>query len=279
MTILVTGATGQVGSDVVATLRTRGHEVLAPVKAEMDISDAESVEAYFHANAVDAVIHCAAWTAVDAAEDMIEKCRAVNVFGTSYLTNQCIMADIPIIYISTDYVFNGSGNTPWRVNDPTDPINQYGLSKRDGELEIQRHRKHFIVRTSWAYGVNGGNFVKTMLNLSQNSVNVRVVADQIGSPTYTPDLAKLLSDMVVTEKYGTYHVCNEGYCSWFEFAEEIFRLANVDTEVIPVTSEQFHARAKRPMNSRLDTTCLESAGFSKLPCWKDSLKRFFNNEL
>ena len=276
MKILVTGSSGQLGYDVVRVLEGKGFDVLAPKRAEMDITDGESVDSYFYEHLPNAVIHCAAYTAVDAAEDETELCRAVNVGGTANIADNCSKYDIPMVYISTDYVFNGTGDGPWKVGDGTDPINAYGLSKRDGESVVLRLAKHFIVRTSWVFGVHGKNFAATMLRLSQTRDTVRVVDDQYGSPTYTADLAELLADMVVTDKYGVYHAHNESYCTWADFAEEIFRQSGLPTKVERITTAEYPLKARRPLNSRMDTSSLTDAGFKLLPDWKDALSRYLD---
>ena len=276
MKVLVTGSSGQLGYDVVRVLEERGFDVLAPRRAEMDITDRESVDSYFYEHLPNAVIHCAAYTAVDAAEDEIELCRAVNVGGTENIADNCSKYDIPMVYISTDYVFNGSGDELWKVTDGTDPINAYGLSKRDGESIVLRLAKHFIVRASWVFGVHGKNFAATMLRLSQTRDTVRVVDDQYGSPTYTADLAELLADMVVTDRYGTYHAHNESICTWADFAEEIFRQSGLPTKVERITTAEYPLKARRPLNSRMDTSSLTDAGFNLLPDWKDALSRYLD---
>ncbi len=274
MRILVTGINGQLGYDVDKELRRRGHTVLAPSHSVMDITDPMAVERYFSEYCPESVIHCAAYTAVDNAQDEIEQCRNVNVDGTRNIVANCSKCNIPILYVSTDYVFNGTGDRPWAPSDPTDPINVYGQSKRDGEEEVLKAEKHFIVRISWVFGINGRNFIKTMLRLSESRDVVSVVDDQYGSPTYTKDLAILLVDMIVTDKYGIYHAHNEGVCSWADVAEEIFKISNLDTKVIRISSEQYPMKAKRPMNSRMSTETLVKNGFCLLPDWKDALARF-----
>lgn len=276
MKVLVTGASGQLGHDVVKVLGERGFAVLAPSHAEMDITDRASVDSYFDTFEPDAVMHCAAYTAVDRAEDEPELCRKVNVEGTRNLAENCARSDIPMMYVSTDYVFDGTGDGFWEVGDPTNPINVYGLSKRDGENEVLKLSKHYVIRISWVFGINGNNFVKTMIRLSQTRDEINVVDDQCGSPTYTPDLAVLMADMVVSEKYGIYHARNEGVCTWYGFAKEIFRFAGSEIKVNPITSDQYPMKARRPMNSRLSVSSLKDAGFNMLPDWHDSLARFMN---
>ena len=219
------------------------------------------------------MIHCAAWTAVDAAEDDEDGCRKVNVDGTMNLVRECDRLGIPIVYISTDYVFDGSGERPWKEDDPVCPVNVYGKSKCDGETVVRSYFRHFIVRISWVFGINGKNFIRTMLNLSQKTDTVRVVADQFGSPTYTADLAPFLCDMVSTEEYGTYHAHNSGVCSWYDVAVETFGAAGLSTEVVPITSSEYPMKAVRPLNSRMDSSKFERA-FGSLPDWKDAVDRF-----
>lgn len=274
MKVLVTGASGQLGSDVVKYLLDHGHQVIAPSREEMDIVSVSRVSGYFQENTPSAVIHCAAWTAVDAAEDNEELCRLVNADGTRNIVESCRALDIPLVYISTDYVFDGSGDRPRKVNEPTNPINIYGKSKEEGERIVEKYPKHFIVRISWVFGNNGKNFIKTMLNLSKKTETVKVVDDQFGSPTYTVDLAPLLTEMILSKKYGTYHAHNEGYCSWYDVAVKVFEIADIKERVIPIKSEEYPMKARRPFNSRLDTSSLTENGFVKLPPWEDAVKRF-----
>jgi len=274
LTVLVTGVKGQLGYDVVKELNKRGHKAIGVDIDEMDITDAASVEKVITEANPDAVIHCAAYTAVDAAEDNEELCRRVNAEGTAHITKVCKALDCKLMYISTDYVFDGQGERPWEPDDVRQPLNVYGQTKYEGELAVEQLEKFFIVRIAWVFGVNGKNFIKTMLNLGRTRDKLTVVADQIGSPTYTFDLARLLVDMIETDKYGRYHATNEGLCSWYEFACEIFRQAGINVEVAPVTSDQYPAKAKRPMNSRMDKSKLEENGFVRLPSWQDALGRY-----
>jgi len=275
MKVLVTGTKGQLGYDVVNELTDRGIEAVGVDIEEMDITDADSVNRVIAQAAPDAVIHCAAYTAVDAAEDNVELCRRVNVDGTQNIANICKKLDIPMIYISTDYVFDGEGERPWEPDDERTPLNVYGQTKYEGELAVQNTlEKYFIVRIAWVFGVNGKNFVRTMLNLAKTHDHITVVNDQFGSPTYTYDLARLLVDMVLTDKYGIYHATNEGICTWYEFACEIFRQAGVKVEVEPVSAKQYQARAKRPSNSRMSKEKLDKNGFKRLPSWQDALGRY-----
>ncbi len=282
MKIAVTGATGQLGTDVAAELKKRGHEVFGLGSADMDITDLTSVSTVLNGIRPDAVIHCAAWTAVDAAEEIEnrEKVFAVNSQGTENIAKVCKDLDCKMLYISTDYVFSGEGEQPWQPDcKDFSPLNIYGESKLRGELAVADIlEKYFIVRIAWVFGFYGKNFVKTMLNIAKTHGTVRVVNDQIGTPTYTADLAVLLADMIITEKYGYYHATNEGgYISWYDFTEEIYRLAGLDTKVVPVTTAEYGlSKARRPFNSRLDRTKLAASGFDPLPTWQNALKRFID---
>ena len=280
MKVLVTGVKGQLGYDVVNELNKRGHEAIGVDIEEMDITDPQSVNATISLVNPQAVIHCAAWTAVDAAEDEENRdlVHRVNVDGTQNIANECKKLGCKMMYISTDYVFNGQGTDPWQP-DCKDyaPLSVYGKTKLDGELAVANTlEQFFIVRIAWAFGHNGKNFIKTMLSLSEKYDVLRVVSDQIGTPTYTFDLARLLVDMIETDRYGYYHATNEGgYISWADFASEIFRQANKTTTVIPVTTEEYGmSKAARPFNSRLDKSKLVQSGFAPLPTWQDALERF-----
>ena len=280
MKVLVTGVKGQLGYDVVQELLKRGHTPVGVDIEEMDITDAMSVQSTITEAAPDAVIHCAAWTAVDAAEDAenVEKVRKVNAQGTANIANVCKALNCKMMYISTDYVFNGQGETPWTA-DCKDyaPLSVYGQTKLEGELAVSGTLdEYFIVRIAWVFGINGNNFIKTMLKLSNTYETLRVVSDQIGTPTYTYDLARLLVDMIETDKYGYYHATNEGgYISWADFAKEIFRQAGKSTNVVPVTTAEYGvSKAKRPFNSRLDKSKLVENGFEPLPTWQDALDRY-----
>ena len=276
MKILITGSKGQLGHDLMNELEKRGIEYIGVDVEEMDITDADACRRVITEAAPDAVIHCAAYTAVDAAEDNVELCRKINAEGTKNIAEVCKDLDIKMMYISTDYVFNGEGTRPWEPDDHREPLNIYGLTKYEGEVYIERLvKKFFTVRIAWVFGVNGKNFIKTMLRLGKERGAVSVVDDQIGSPTYTYDLARLLVDMIQTEEYGRYHATNEGLCSWYEFACEIFRQAGMDeVTVTPVDSSQFPAKAKRPKNSRMDRSKLVEKGFTPLPTWQDALGRY-----
>ena len=298
MKILVTGVGGQLGHDVVNELHKRSHVAvgsdIAPQYSgiadgsavttapyfPMDITDKASVEQVLTEVRPDAVIHCAAWTAVDLAEEEenIAKVRAINAGGTQNIANVCKALDCKMIYISTDYVFDGQGETPW---DPDckdyKPLNVYGQTKLEGELAVANTlEKFFIVRIAWVFGLNGNNFIKTMLNIGKKYDTLRVVCDQVGTPTYTLDLSRLLADMVESEKYGYYHATNEGgFISWYDFACEIFRQAGYETKVNPVTTAEYGlSKAARPFNSRLDKSKLTKNGFAPLPCWQDALARY-----
>ncbi|AFM43136.1 dTDP-4-dehydrorhamnose reductase [Desulfosporosinus acidiphilus SJ4] len=281
MKILVTGAKGQLGFDVVNEIKNRGYTAIGVDIQEMDITDSESVEKIIEEANPNAVIHCAAWTEVDAAEDNIEKCRLANATGTENIVKICKKLDIKMLYLSTDYVFNGQGTRPWLPDDERNPLNVYGQTKYEGEVVVESNlSKYFIVRIAWVFGVNGKNFVKTMLNLGKTNTHLNIVDDQIGSPTYTFDLARLLIDMVETEKYGRYHATNEGFCSWYEFACKIFRqAAEIDPiykniSIDPVDSSTYPAKAKRPSNSRMSKKKLTDNGFDRLPSWQDALSRY-----
>lgn len=279
MLVLVTGARGQLGYDVIRELKNRNTEVVGVDIEDMDITDGESVERVVGKIKPSAVIHCAAWTAVDAAEDEAnrQKVYSVNVKGTENIAAACAKYSAKMIYISTDYVFNGQGERPWEEDDKAEPLNYYGQTKYEGELAVKRYLKeYFIVRISWVFGINGKNFVKTMLNVGKTHDTVRVVNDQIGSPTYTYDLAKLLADMLESENYGTYHATNGGdFISWYDFTKEIYHLAGLNTKVIPVTTAEYGlSKAKRPSNSRMSKDKLIKSGFTPLPDWKDALQRY-----
>ena len=280
MKILVTGGSGQLGRDVCRELERRGIQYTAPSSREMDITDANTVRGQISTYWPDAVIHCAAWTAVDAAEDAAEQVFVINEGGTCNIAQACREIGAKMLYISTDYVFPGTGTHFYEPDDPTGPVNVYGKSKLAGELAVKELlEKFFIVRTSWVFGEHGNNFVKTMLRLAETRDEVSVVCDQVGSPTYTADLAPLLCDMVLMEKYGTYHAANEGTCSWAEFAEEIFWQAKKNIKVKYVTSEQYPMKARRPCNSRLSNKKLPGTAFSQLPEWKDALARYLRTLL
>ena len=280
MRILVTGYTGQLGFDVVNELIRRGIEAKGVSSKELDITDKQAVFDMLTEYKLDAVIHCAAWTNVDGAEDADNKERvySINALGTRYIAEACRQIDCKMLYISTDYVFNGNGAEPWKPDcKEYAPLNYYGETKLQGELAVfETLTKFFIVRIAWVFGINGKNFVKTMLNVGKTHDTVRVVNDQIGTPTYTFDLAKLLCDIIITEKYGYYHATNEGgYISWYDFCKEIYRQAGINAKLVSVSTEEYGvSKAKRPHNSRLDKSKLAENGFNPLPDWKDALNRY-----
>ena len=273
--VIVTGITGQLGYDVAAELDRRGEEFIATTRKEIDLSDEKSIKDFIQRHSPSAVIHCAAYTAVDKAESEAELALTINGLGTRYIAEACREVGAKLLYPSTDYVFGGDGNKPYEINDEKTPCNVYGKSKLLGEDSVRAlNRKHFIVRISWVFGKNGKNFVKTMLNLAAKNKKVRVVMDQIGSPTYTKDLAPLLVDMIHTEKYGTYHATNEGFCSWADFAKEIFKQAKKNVEVEEIFTVDYPLPARRPFNSRMSKKSLDDAGFERLPTWQDAVKRY-----
>ena len=275
MKILVTGVNGQLGHDVIAVLNTRGIECKGVDIGDFDLTDRQAVLAYVTQYAPTSVIHCAAFTAVDKAEEARELCYAVNVDGTAHVAEACRLLDVPVMYISTDYVFSGEGDQPFEINEPRAPGGYYGLTKSLGEDRIRAATdKHFVVRISWVFGFNGNNFVRTMLKLGKERDQITVVNDQIGSPTYTADLALLLCDLIVTDKYGTYHATNEGICSWYDFATAIMDEAGLPCTVRPISSEEYPSKVKRPKNSRLSKRSLDDAGLKRLPPWQDALKRY-----
>ena len=298
MKVFVTGVNGQLGHDVMNELYKRGYEAtgsdiadtyvgindFSPVTTmpyvKLDITDTDEVNRVISRLEPDVVIHCAAWTAVDMAEDddKVELVRNVNAHGTENIAKACKNIDAKMVYISTDYVFDGQGTTPWSPDcKDYKPLNVYGQTKLEGELAVSSIlNKYFIVRIAWVFGLNGKNFIKTMINVGKSHDEVRVVNDQIGTPTYTLDLSRLLVDMIETEKYGYYHVTNEGgYISWYDFTKEIYKQYGLDTKVIPVTTEEYGlSKAKRPFNSRLDKSKLIENGFKPLPTWQDALRRY-----
>lgn len=275
MKILVTGAGGQLGYDVCKVLTARNIEHRGVDIADFDITDAEATGDYITSYHPDAVIHCSAWTAVDKAEDEPDKVRAVNTEGPRNIAAACREIGAKLLYISTDYVFPGTGERFYEPEDSTGPLGVYGATKLGGELAVRELLERcFIVRISWVFGKNGSNFVKTMLRLAETRREVNVVCDQVGSPTYTADLAPLLCDMILTEKYGVYHATNEGVCTWAEFAQEIFRLAGKQVKVNAVPTSEYPTRAVRPLNSRMSKDKLEQMGFARLPTWQDALERY-----
>ena len=280
MKIIVTGAKGQLGYDVVLQLKKCGHTAVEADLPELDITNKSAVEAFFETHKPDGVIHCAAYTNVDGAETEKELCEKINYTGTKNIAECCKNHNSKLVYISTDYVFDGKGNEPFETDAATAPCNFYGETKLMGENAVKEIcDKYFIVRISWVFGSNGKNFVKTMLRLSKERNELTVVCDQIGSPTYTPDLAALLCNMIETEKYGVYHATNEGFCSWSEFAAEIMKLSGAETKIIPVSSNEYKTVATRPANSRMSKKSLDNAGFGRLPEWQNALERFLLQEL
>jgi len=309
--ILITGAAGQLGTDVASELEKRNIEYIGidmidktgepvPIASspcatdyklrhlrnasvspclELDITDAKAVYDFIVNKKPQCVIHCAAYTVVDNAEDEQEKCFKVNAEGTENIAKACKEINAEMIYISTDYVFNGEGDEPYETDAVKGPISVYGKSKLAGEEAVLRHlEKFYIVRISWVFGKHGNNFVKTMMKLAETRNELNVVSDQVGSPTYTPDLAVLLCDMVLSGKYGTYHATNEGFCSWAEFADEIMKQSGRDCIINPIPTEQYPTKATRPKNSRLSKASLDNAGFSQLPDWKNALKRYIRKD-
>jgi len=276
MKVVVTGAEGQLGHDVMLALNHHDHEAIGLTRDILDITDEENTLRLLTELSPDAVIHCAAYTAVDDAEDHEDHCYAVNALGTKHVAMACKELDISMIYISTDYVFDGKGEKSYEVSDIRNPYNVYGKTKAQGEVFVENLlHKHFIVRISWVFGIHGKNFVKTMLQVGKSRKNLQVVDDQIGSPTYTKDVAEFLISLLESDAYGIYHATNEGYCSWYEFALKILELSGMkDVHVEPVTSSAYPTKAKRPLNSRLSKVNLVENGFSRLPAWEDALKRF-----
>jgi dTDP-4-dehydrorhamnose reductase len=275
MKVLVTGYTGQLGYDVVQYGLKCGLDMVGIGSNDLDITDKGAVSRYINSLKPDAIIHCAAYTAVDKAEDDKSTCWNVNVEGTKYLAKVARDINAKFMYISTDYVFNGEGDSPFKETELPNPIGYYGLTKYEGEKVVSRLLdKWFIVRISWVFGVNGNNFVKTMLNLAETRNELKVVSDQIGSPTYTFDLARLLIDMIQSDKYGIYHASNEGFCSWAEFAKEIFDRVNKDVKIHYILTEEYPTRAKRPKNSRMSKNKLVENGFKPLPAWQDAVGRY-----
>ncbi len=277
--IIVTGALGQLGSDVCRVLKEKGIPYIGIDKKDVDITSEAEVEDFFEKKDFDVLIHCAAYTAVDKAEEEKELCYAINKSGTENLARICREKDAAIIYISTDYVFSGEGEVPFEVDDEKFPLSVYGKSKYEGEKAVMNIcEKYFIVRTSWVFGEQNRNFIATMLRLSETRNEVNVVSDQIGSPTYSADLARLLTEMAQTEKYGVYHGTNEGFCSWYGLAKKVFEYKNIPVKVNPVTSEEYITPAKRPKNSRLSKKSLSDSGFDLLPFWEDAVERYLDRK-
>lgn len=279
MKVLVTGVNGQLGFDVCRELTRRNIENKGIDKDDCDITDENAVLDYIKSYTPDVVVHCAAYTAVDRAEDEKEICYNVNVKGTEYIARACKEIDAKMVYISTDYVFGRVGETAYEVHDKAAPNNMYGITKYQGEEAVRKIlHKYFIIRISWVFGINGSNFINTMMKLGETKSELRVVADQIGSPTFTYDTAPLICDMIASDKYGIYHATNEGYCSWADLAEYIFSVTGQKVVVHHIKSEEYPVKALRPKNSRLSKSSLDNAGFKRLPDWKDAVKRYINEK-
>ena len=275
--IVITGAKGQLGCAVLQEALRRGHDAIGADIEDFDLTDKNAVHAYLTKAAPDFVIHCAAYTAVDKAESEPELARAVNEFGTRYIAEYCAARDVWMLCVSTDYVFGGSGSAPWEVDDTLNPLSVYGATKLAGEQAAQSLcGKHMIVRTSWVFGPEGNHFVKTMLCLGGERTSLNIVSDQVGSPTYTIDLARLLCDMAERPQAGIYHAANAGYCSWAEFAAAVFAQAGISCEVREIPSSEYPQAAQRPLNSRLSPKSLIDAGYAPLPPWQDALRRYLN---
>lgn len=274
MRVLITGGSGQLGYDIAKLLEENNTMMYAPTHEEMDITDRDSVMKAFDSFKPDVVFHCAAYTAVDKAEEDKERCYDINVNGTKNIVDASNIYGSKVVYISTDYVFHGDKNGIYETSDITDPINYYGYTKYLGEQEVMKNSNNLIVRISWVFGINGKNFVKTMLRLASSRDEISVVSDQVGSPTYTYDLARLLVDMVNKNKNGIYQATNEGYCSWYEFAKYIFEVSGIDIRVNPILTKDYVTLAKRPLNSRLSKDKLDEDGLTRLPDWKDATKRY-----
>lgn len=274
MKCLVTGAAGQLGYDIVKKLEELGASYLAPNIDEMDITNGEVVDEVINAYKPDVIFHCAAYTAVDKAEDEKDICYKVNVTGTENIVDAARRNNSKVVYISTDYVFDGTKDGVYQIDDQTNPVNYYGYTKFLGEEKVRTLEDYLVVRISWVFGINGKNFIKTMLKLSETKNELSVVSDQVGSPTYTEDLAKLLIEMVQKNKKGTFHATNEDYCSWYEFAKYIFEINGKDVNVNPVLTKDYVTAAKRPLNSKMSKQKLEEEGLERLPSWKDATNRF-----
>ncbi|MEF2889961.1 MAG: dTDP-4-dehydrorhamnose reductase [Turicibacter sanguinis] len=278
MKVLVTGVKGQLGYDVVKDLKKRGHEPIGVDRGEMDLMNNDAIREFIMNTRPEAIIHCAAYTAVDKAEEEVEVCYQVNAEATKFIAECAKELDITLIYISTDYVFDGTKEGDYVETDLPNPINVYGASKLLGEQYVQQLlEKYYIVRISWVFGENGNNFIKTMRRLGSERDELNIIHDQVGSPTYTADLAPLLVDMMETNKYGIYHATNEGTCSWFEFANEIFKQSNMEVKTNPITTDQYPTAAKRPMNSRMSKDKLKQSGYMLLPTWQDALNRYLGS--
>ena len=277
MKVLVTGVKGQLGYDVVKDLEKRGHQPIGVDRDEMDLMDNEAIRTFIMNLKPEAIIHCAAYTAVDKAEEEVETCYQINAESVKVISECAKELDVKLIYISTDYVFDGTKEGEYVETDLPNPINVYGASKLKGEQYVQTLlEKYYIVRISWVFGVNGNNFIKTMRRLGSERDELNIINDQVGSPTYTADLAPLLVDMMETDKYGVYHATNEGTCSWYEFANEIFKQSKIDVNINPITTDQYPTAAKRPINSRMSKEKLKENGFNALPTWQDALVSYIS---
>ena len=277
MKILVTGVKGQLGYDVVKALESRGYQPVGVDREEMDLMNNNMIQNFIMNLKPEAIIHCAAYTAVDQAEEEVEICYQINAEAVKVMAECAKTLDIPMIYISTDYVFDGTKASEYVETDIPNPINVYGASKLKGEQYVQQLlEKFYIVRISWVFGINGNNFIKTMQRLGNEQDQLNIIHDQVGSPTYTADLASLLVDMIETNRYGIYHATNEGYCSWYEFADEIFKQSQLDVMLHPITTDQYKTKAKRPLNSKMSKQKLSDYGFHRLPTWQEALKNYLN---
>ena len=275
MKVLVTGVKGQLGYDVVKDLEKRGHQPIGVDRDEMDLMDNEAIRTFIMNLKPEAIIHCAAYTAVDKAEEEVETCYQINAESVKVISECAKELDVKLIYISTDYVFDGTKEGEYVETDLPNPINVYGASKLKGEQYVQTLlEKYYIVRISWVFGVNGNNFIKTMRRLGSERDELNIINDQVGSPTYTADLAPLLVDMMETDKYGIYHATNEETCSWYEFANEIFKQSGIEVKTNPITTNQYPTAAKRPMNSRMSKAKLKANGFNLLPTWQEALAHY-----
>lgn len=275
MKVLVTGVKGQLGYDVVKDLEKRGHQPIGVDRDEMDLMDNEAIRTFIMNLKPEAIIHCAAYTAVDKAEEEVETCYQINAESVKVISECAKELDVKLIYISTDYVFDGTKEGEYVETDVPNPINVYGASKLKGEQYVQTLlEKYYIVRISWVFGVNGNNFIKTMRRLGSERDELNIINDQVGSPTYTADLAPLLVDMMETDKYGIYHATNEETCSWYEFANEIFKQSGIEVKTNPITTDQYPTAAKRPMNSRMSKAKLKANGFNLLPTWQEALAHY-----
>lgn len=277
MKILVTGVKGQLGYDVVKALESRGYQPVGVDREEMDLMNNNMIQNFIMNLKPEAIIHCAAYTAVDQAEEEVEICYQINAEAVKVIAECAKTLDIPMIYISTDYVFDGTKASEYVETDIPNPINVYGASKLKGEQYVQQLlEKFYIVRISWVFGINGNNFIKTMQRLGNEQDQLNIIHDQVGSPTYTAHLAPLLVDMIETDQYGIYHATNEGYCSWYEFADEIFKQSQLDVMLHPITTDQYKTKAKRPLNSKMSKQKLSDYGFHRLPTWQEALKNYLN---